>query len=291
MAFELLFFKNKQQAIKLDDVVLYFTKQPYFSVKPLDNDYYQFLYYNPNTYVHFTFIYNEHILLNENFTYDENLEYCCLYCTIDYLKPTYFAYEAMNVVYSFLEQFPLLLLNNQDITLGIKSFSKEEIINSYIENNEKAIKEFNEQYPLPIIEKEKTDYFYYYNICEKFETNYQELSIPEINFLKLNNDDKIITVFTFEFSPYLIPKTDYVIIPKKTKGFLGLKKQQLSILPFNEVFNTFKDYFKPLNIDGLELYVFTDINDLTEKIYTDLPLIPLDDYEVMDVDELVNISL
>ncbi len=293
MSFDLLFFKNKDENIVLDDVVSYFENQNNFKVLPLDDNYYRFIYRNKETRVVFVMTYNETNELISDQSFDEHIEYCYMYFTINLMRPSFFAYEAMNIVEAFINTFHLYIYDIQSLTEDkntVKSYTRDELIQSYIQNNNLICQEYKKSFPLLSIEKEKTDYFYSY-VINKEQLATDEMILPDIFFIKNINDESLHSVFSFDdIERTLIPKCDFVLVLKQEKGFLGIKKKRTSLIPYQTFINQFKHMLEPLN--DLDLYVLNPVDETkARECYENLPQIDHDKFDMINVDEIVDVDL
>ncbi len=284
MSFDLLFYKLKDAKIKLDEVVNYFYNQQNFTVKPLADDFYQFIYNNPLTNVTFTLVYNEAIDPEIDLAFDDNYEFCYTYFFMDYLRPTFYAAEAMPVIEKFMQNFGLFIYNIQgDKT--IKQFSKDELIASYQANNETAAKEFNEQYPLLHTSKEKLDYYYKYTTA--MENKDDDIIIPEISFIK-DKENNVYSVISWDdLSDTYLPKTDYILITRKHKALLGIKKKTSSLVPYEEVISKLKNWLEK-GEDDIYLFTKSENQEAYKKFY-ELPEYDYQNYEIVSTDEIVDV--
>lgn len=289
MAFELLFFKKKTDIINLDDIENFFVSQN-FIIKPLDTHLYIFLYHNKDTKVSFTVSYNEeNELLVDNLP-DENYEFCYMNFTLSYLRPSFFAEEAMPIIENFINRFNLLIYdvqNEQDICL--KQYQSEELILSYNKNNKLACQEFNKQYPLNIVSKTKTNYFYQYNLNKHKWYQKYAINLPELNFLKHNKTGEIFTFYVWDGQEMIFPKCDYIYIIKKVKGFLGFTKQVKGLIEYHKIYNIFKDNLEDIN--DFNLLVLKNIDEKITELFTALPIKDFSDFEIIEIDDLVDCAL
>lgn len=288
MAFELLFFKHRKDKISLQDIITYFTKNKNFIIKPLDTDLYYFVYRNKDTKVYFSMSYNEGNELDTTKPFPEEYEFCYFNLVINYLRPSFYAREIMPIIEDFCIKFNLFIYDLQDNSeeIIIKQPSVEELISSYNLNNKKACIEFNKQYPVNTVSQTKTDYFFNYSFNKsKIEA---EVSIPEIFFVKNNQTNEISTCFIWSGEETIFPKTDYVYIIKKVKGFLGIKKQVDSILNYDDVYDKVKPYLEEFENN---LYIINNINEELTQIYHNLPISDDSDFDLIEIDEIVDIDL
>ncbi|QVK18886.1 hypothetical protein KHQ81_04015 [Mycoplasmatota bacterium] len=295
MSFDLIFFKNKNSKITLDNVVSFFTKQKNFTIKPLDVDLYQFVYKNNETSVSFSIIYNEKNELFTDISFDDAYEFCYTYFSINYLRPSFYALEAMPIIENLSKTFDLYINDIQSLTEEkntIKLYTTEELIDSYIKNNELTCIEFNKQYPLLSTTKEKSNYYYFYSLEKKKLNQIFNIDVPDISFIKNINNQSIYTVFSWDnLKGSLIPKCDYVFITRTYKGFLGLKKHKTSLIPFDEVIDIFSDMLEKIDHE-LDCYLFHSTDDeKTNQRFYELPEYDHDEFEVINLDEIVDVNL
>ncbi len=298
MAFELLFFKHKDTKIILKDVVAFFTDKPNFLVKPLNVDNYSFEYKNPQTNVAFKINYNEKDELITELTYDENYGYCFTSFSMNYTRPSFFALEAMPIVEAFSQTFNLYINDIQSLTEeknALKLYTKAELMTTYLNNNQIACIEFNNQFALTSTDKAKTDYFYEYTSArdELEKTLNVDVVIPDISFLKNITTEDVFTVISWDDCiPTLLPKVDYVLVIRAVKGFLGRKKQSTSLVPYEELFTTFKDLLEKTNSPIHDLYFLTEEKaNLGKDLFYTLNDYSHEDFEIINVDEIVDVKL
>lgn len=290
MAFDLLFFKNKTAMINLNDVVQFFNQNPYFSTKPYDVDQYLFIYRNPLSSVNFTISYNEQDELITDVVFDESFNYSYTIFSINYLRPSFFALEAMPIIEAFSKKLGLLIYDLQSLTEeknNLKQYSLEYLIDSYNKNNEIASIEFNKQLPLLYTSIEKSQYVYQYlQNKEHLEELYE--NVPDIDFMKNYQENNIYTVFSWDNAiSTLIPKVDFVLIIRKVKVFSIFKKEELSLVPYDTLLSTFSEHLEKCDND---LYLINNTPE-TLKLFYQLPKIDYDDYELIKYDDFVDINL
>jgi len=289
MSFTLAFFKQKDAEIALDDVITFFHNEPNFFVKPLDDDLLQFVYHNPLTNVLFSITYNERQELNVEIPEDIEWEYCYTTFTLSYLRPTYYAKESLDIVVKFMKYFNLAIYNPQTEPFEVKKYTFEELVDSYIQNNSLTAREFNKQFPVLTISKNKVDYFYDYTIkCEMLELP-EDVALPDISFIKDKNNI-VYTVFAWPQNvKTIMPITDYVLIERTYKKALFLKKTEVSLVPFSEIQTKFKDYLVKLD-DPIPCFLFETDNETTKQLYYELSQQDFTEYEVVETDDFVDVE-
>lgn len=290
MSFTLEFFKQKNCQIHLDDVVTFFHNEPYFFVKPLDDDLLQFVYQNPKTNVIFSITYNERNDLNVDIPEDLEWEYCYTTFNLSYIRPTYYAEESLKIVTKFIRHFNLAIYNPQEEPFIVKEYSYEELLASYVQNNKIITTEFNKKFQVLTIDKTKVDYFYNYTTKKDDIDVEEDIALPDISFIK-DKDNNVYTIFPWpNMIKTIMPITDYVLIERTYKGKLFFKKTVVSIVPFIEALDTFRDYLDEC-LGEVPYYIFDTINETTKALYYELSQNNFDDYDVIGTDDFVDFEL
>jgi len=128
MSYDLHFTSQDNKKITKEDFLNYFKDKPNYQIPEKTEKDFQIWYENPNTGVYFNYSFNE----------DEGIDF-----NINYLRPTFFAYETMPLVVEFAEHFDLLVVDPQDHEIGGDGAPKEcvqkELIETWARSNAVAV--------------------------------------------------------------------------------------------------------------------------------------------------------
>ncbi|MDF2699194.1 MAG: hypothetical protein K0Q49_750 [Haloplasmataceae bacterium] len=297
MAFDLIFFKNKNDKTKLQEIVDYFDALPNFESKTYDDLNYSFVYFNENNDVYFIINYNlAYNLENQELTIPDDYEFSYLVFTINYLRATFFAKEAIPLVTEFAMKFNLLILNPQTDHLSLSTYSVDELINSYNSSNIAYCKEFSEQIPLRVLANEKSNYAYtYLNEYKKIQSTIEDqISVPKMQFLKDTSDNNVYTAITWNNAvPIILPKCDFVIVLKEVKSLFGLvKKQKPCVIEYEVIMQEFANLLQPFEHTVEDLFILPiESSNQAKVIFYALPDTTFEDLESVNTDDFIDFEI
>lgn len=291
MSFQLLFFKPKTRKIELYKVLDFFQDKPHFTTKSLSEGYHRFIYQNETTKVSFMITYNETDELITDLTFDHFFEFCYTSFSLNFMRPSYYALEAMPIIYEFCKKFDLYINDAQHLSEEkntLKQYTVEELVQSYEKNNEIVSKEFNKQSPLLNTTKEKSLYYYEYIKNHDQCSKSYSVTVPQLGLMEKKNTTELFTVIAwYNADTILIPKCDYLFIIKEVKGFLGMKKQSTSIISFDTFINTFQPHLKTIHKD---LYLLDKVTPKVKELFYDITDESSEEFEITD-EPFVDVTL
>ena len=293
MAFDLLLFSKKEEVFNCDGVIEYLETHPLLTSRTVDGVNYAYIYRNELTGVYFVIHYNTTTQLEESFHQNEQFSFTAFYFVMHYFKPTYFAIESIPFLVDLIKKFNLYIYNPQ-LNLEDAKFEQyevEDLIESYVKNNEESAREYHKQIPLKSLSKETSLYSYQYLLkMNDFEQQLGEpYLVPQIHFINHIPTNKIYSVITWaDGIPVLIPKCDFILILKPKKKFL-LKKHQASLIPYTELVNHFKDLASIFEHDCV--YLSSENHEAIYTRFMELPEYAYDEYEPVNHDDFVDCEL
>lgn len=262
MSFDIYFFSRKENTLSKEKLVNYFSNISNIKMYDEDINSIQFGYENEDTSVYFTFDYSENSEEDEAFPAETD-EYrnTGLSANINYLRPAFFAYEAFPVIVKTAEDLDLLILDPQLQNDGCdtpQKYSADDLILSWINNNDKAVKNFKNENVIHY-SKEKLMMFWKYqkeksSLQDKLGENY---FVPNIFIVKKPDSKELIRLITWNQSiPQVIPECDFISILRKKKGLLGLMgKQEKGLIRYSDVIIKMGSLLEPFDgpISGIKI--------------------------------------
>ena len=115
MSYDLFFYRKEKSTPDVERIISYFKNRKYFKVPRSTKGDFQIWYENEDTGVYFSFDYKYPHKKEDNEDYTTTGYYNTGFSfTLNYAKPSFFAYEAMPIVETFVNEFQLLIADPQD---------------------------------------------------------------------------------------------------------------------------------------------------------------------------------
>jgi hypothetical protein len=278
MSYQLYFYHPNE--INLNEVIQYLEQKPQIEIVEKDQNTY-FTYQNKKTQVYFNLVHLAQ--LNEEQQEQLNIpdfHFTGFFLVISYLKPSFFAYEAMELVTDLQNQFGLLIYDFHK-EKEVVNYTKEELIDSWVSNNKAAVLEL--QAPIQPLEKQKSDYLWNYLFNEKNDDN----QYPNLIVIQDRETFELKLAAIWEAGKTMIfPKADCFIL-KTTKKMLGLiKTKRMDLLSYDEVITANQELFKTHD-EQLELLV---LNSSEDDLIKRLPENQIFSYDELYFDEFVDVN-
>ena len=237
MSFDLYFCGEDNSIPEINQLQRFFQDQIFFTYKELESGGVHFGYENEETGVYCSFSYD----LEDA---DPEISQCAatgLSFNINYLRPSFFAYECMPLVEAFCKQFSLNVEDPQEETLGEASAST--LITSWRKHNHWAVnattRASNDPLDLRYFPEDRATYWWSYMrqrlSLENSAT--EDIFVPKIMLLA-TRDNQIVTMIVWpDGIPQLFPACDFVFIERTRTGLFGEKKEKGAV-PYSEVVQT-----------------------------------------------------
>ncbi len=241
MSFDLYFCCENGSAPSVPELKEYFSARPFFQVSDVATDGVQFWYQNESTGVYCEFSYSP---LDAN-----ELEGCGssgLTFNLNFIRPSFFAYETMPLVESFCQHFDLVVEDPQEETM--QPAEAKRLITSWRAHNawamgtmtEVAKEEDMELHYLP--EQRATEWWSYMSIRQQIEDALTEdIYVPSLMIL-MNPAKQLFTMLLWpDGIAQFFPPCDYVYMEREKKRVFG-KKKETGLVPYQSVIDALESF-------------------------------------------------
>jgi hypothetical protein len=237
MSFDLYFCRQDGSVPSIPELKDYFSAIPFFQVSDVDANGVQLWYQNDETGVYCDFSYSPP---NAN-----ELEGCGssgLSFNLNYVRPSFFAYETMPLVEAFCKRFDLMVEDPQEEMSGPADASR--LIASWRSQNAQAMgamvqlakEEGMELHYLP--EQRATEWWRYMRVRQEIEEAVTEdIFVPSVMIL-LNPANQLFTAMVWPHGiPQFFPRCDYVYVEREKKRMFRTK-EEAGLVPYQSVLET-----------------------------------------------------
>lgn len=274
MSFDLYFCRPDGSTPSIPELKEYFSKIPFVQINDAD-DGVQFWYQNEATGVYCDFSYSP---LDAN-----ELEGCGssgLSFNLNFVRPSFFAYETMPLVEAFCKHFNLTVEDSQEETTGPADASQ--LIASWRSHNTWAIgamvqvakEEGMEMHYLP--EQRATEWWRYMSVKQAIEEAVTEdIFVPSLMILK-SPANELFTVIAWPMGiAQFFPPCDYVYVEREKKRIFGTK-QETGIVPYQPVLETIGPLLSDHEHAGLQIkYLSPEKTHSATRLIQTLQLEPI----------------
>jgi hypothetical protein len=299
MSFDLYFCWRKHERTNFDEV------KEWAGVECFTPHAAQLYYSNPKTGVYFSFDFEPQApespedgpYLPEGY-FDSGLSF-----NLNYLRPSYFGFEAMPIVEKLASRFGLHLVNPQERYDGpapATAADGEVLIRSWIDSNRSAIlstiKQPNSKRPLSMSPAASTYLWRYQKAKEDLERACGEaVFVPSLVPVQRKGEKIAGRAITYtQGLPMIVPECEWVFLVRPKKGLFRSKKDPdvdaISGETFREVLAS---YVKPFHSQQPAVQIINP--DLAEKAGKAIRAIdrtlPRSEFEVVGMDSFVDIDL
>jgi hypothetical protein len=236
MSFDLYFCPQNGSAPSILELKEYFSAIPFFQVSDVAAGGVQFWYQNEATGVYCDFSYSP---LDAN-----ELEGCGssgLSFNLNYVRPSFFAYETMPLVEAFCKRFNLMVEDSQEETVGSADASR--LIASWRSHNAKAMGamtevakgEDMELHYLP--EPRATEWWRFMSVRQRIEDALTEdIFVPSLMIL-MSPAKQLFTMMLWPKGiAQFFPACDYVYVQREKKRMFGMK-EETGLVPYQSGWN------------------------------------------------------
>jgi len=214
-------------------------------------------YRNPLTGAGFVFNYNPAGLKDASGRDSEAYQNLQLSCSIDYLRPSFFAYEASVELDRFVSTHGHSVLNPQSRTSPEEPvmFIASEMLKDWQSGNARAIVAHTKQKgPVPTIHPKYSGMIWKYLIVKKRieEKLGREVLTPEMEVMRSGKGSVAHALLKWtNCAPMALPACQSVLIQRvKRKGFLGIgRKVEKGLARYEDVLAAMKPFMKPLKLE------------------------------------------
>jgi hypothetical protein len=276
MSFDLYFCPQHGSIPSVPELKEYFSPIPFFQINDTDDDGVQFWYHNEATGVYCDFSYSP---LDAN-----ELEGCGstgLSFNLNYVRPSFFAYETMPLVEAFCKRFNLIVEDSQAETIGPANASS--LIDSWRSNNAQAMggmievarEEGTAIHYLP--EPSATEWWRYMFVRQQIEdASTEDIFVPSLMILK-NPAQQLFRVMVWPHAiAQFFPPCDYVYVQRDKKR-LFRTTEETGLVPYQVVVETIEPLLDDYEFGGLKIkYLSPDKSPAATRLVQTLHLEPID---------------
>ena len=230
MSYDLFFCTEIDKSVTKEAISEYLVHLPYITN--------EWNYNNPHTGVYFSFLHSPPSSENEIETVipsgysDSNLSF-----SINYLRPKFFAEEAMPYVEQLCNTFGFLIIDPQDHIVGGNNSPKkakaDNLIESWTQNNKVALSVYRQQRTLPPYLSRETslEWWKHQSHVERIQNVLGDsIYVPNILLFADTDNNKVITAVAWtEAIPFIFPKCDIVIIVRHEQKGLFRRDPKLAV--------------------------------------------------------------
>jgi hypothetical protein len=297
MSYDLFFCSSRQHMNLRQRFIDYFRARSNFIVEEQESGDVQAFYENETTGVYFTIDYN--VRSSEE---DEQLELPVGYFdsgvtfNLNYNRPTFFAYEAMQHVEEFAGDFELLVVDPQNHETENGTLPKpcvaDETIETWVKSNTWAVgilRERGAKQPYLPLEDSLNVWRYLKARRQYQESLNEDIFVPTyFLFTKPDNDRVLRTIVWGGGIAQVFPPADYVLV---MKGTAPNDIREKGMIRYEEVMKQVAEYLDPVDgpIPGLRV-LKPSATESVADLFDKLQLESLDGFEAVPFDGFVDVA-
>jgi hypothetical protein len=244
VSFDLYFGREDSTLPTIQDLRAYFQKS--FELNDLKSGGTQFWYKNDATgvYCSFDFDDGDEENLDVNGFSSSGLSF-----NLNYIRPSFFAYEAMPLVESFCHHFNLLVEDVQEEVVHTGEAGR--LIDSWRSHNERAVRglegftpdDETDKIELPYLPEERaTEWWRYASIREGLQESVgDDIFVPSIMILESPEKQLFSVIVWPEGISQFFPRCDYVLVQRKKKRFFRTV-EEFGLVSYSDVIATVGAY-------------------------------------------------
>jgi hypothetical protein len=277
MSYDLYLYKRKDNPITEEEVAKHLTNNLPFNISESSR---QWHYQNPQTDVYFLIDWAEPQSDYDNEYTDEPEElkdYVSLnfYVTINFARPSFFAYEIFPVLEQVLHPIDIWVLNPQGENVLPERWNSTNLQKSWTDNNVWAVGALSRDVDLKYLPLEKSGYVWSYQWHRQalIDSITEDIYVPDIFILDQNTNHQLCTAITWtSHIPTILPEVDFILMRKEYTRFFK-KVTENGIIAYSEVIRQLKHYFEDFNHEVPHLKVLHQANaDRMAKAFNALPM-------------------
>ncbi len=194
------------------------------------------------------------VLLN----YEEDDEYegfpvhnADLWFNLNYLQPTYFAWESLPVVEDLTKKFDLLVFDPQNWDQAAPCpFDYEALLKTWKEGNLFALRGVDKKPPFLSPDRSEVLWKYLRSRKDLRAQMGMDLFVPALGVVKRNPGDTILQIMTLwnDAIPQVFPPYDLVLVGRQRKLAIFGEKWESDVIPYTEIMDMFGEYMEPFNV-------------------------------------------
>lgn len=277
MSFDLYFCGQDKSAPSIPELKEYFSSLPHFQLNDVEAGGVQFWYQNEVTGVYCSFSYSPLDAAELPGCGSTGLSF-----NLNFLRPSFFAYETMPLVADFCRRFNLVVENPQDETVQQEDASN--LIASWRHHNTGAVgamkkvaqEDDTELHYFP--ETSATAWWQYMRVKQALaDTITEDIFVPSLT-ISMNPAGKLFTMIVWpQAIAQFFPRSDYVYVQREKKSFFGTK-EETGLVSYDLVIAKIEHLLEDYDFGGLHIKYLRP-----EKASQALPLIPSLDLQQIDL--------
>ncbi|OGL88876.1 hypothetical protein A3I42_01125 [Candidatus Uhrbacteria bacterium RIFCSPLOWO2_02_FULL_49_11] len=306
MSFDIRFCTKDIREIDHEEVSDYLRTQPYFEVNESDGGF-QSIYKNLDTGVYFIFESSPELELAEEEQLPPGYQDTGLWFTLNLIRPTFFAHEALPYVEEFTKKFDLLIVDPQDDSIGgngkPKICNTEELIASWAKSNEFGVKAFKRKevsessHVISYMPLEKSMNWWEYSKGKKAleEKLGDDFFVPRMFILKDQSAGELKTAISWtDGIPQIFASCDLVGIVKMKKRLFSsqTKSTKEGFIEYDDLMKLIGDLAQPFQgpVSGIKI-LKSDKTREVQKIFKSLRPQSTDEFKSISPDEFIDIQV
>lgn len=276
MSFDLYFCRENKSIPSVSELKEYFAAVPHVEVNDVDAGGVQFVYQNPATGVYCDFSYSP-VDAGEM----EGCGSSGLSFNLNYVRPSFFAYETMPLVEAFCKHFDLLIEDPQEETTQPADAGR--LISSWRAQNATAVSGMtkvakeHEIEMLYLPERRATEWWRYMSVKKRIEdVMTEDIFVPSIMIL-MSPSNEVFTVIVWPKAiAQFFPSCDYVYVQREKKRLFGTKEES-GLVSYQSVIDTIEPLLKEYEIGDLRIkYLSPDSGAAAARLVPTLNLETID---------------
>ena len=281
MSFDLYFCARDGSTPSIPRLREYFSSLPLFQVTEVADGGVEFLYENEATGVYCIFSYSP--------IDAAELEGCGssgLTFNLNYIRPSFFAFEILPLVEDFCKHFHFIVENPQDETVAPADAAT--LISSWRSHNARAVgalAKTNDVALHYLQESSATAWWRYMNARQRIENAITEDIFVPSPLILMNPASQLFTLMLWPkgISQFL-PPSDYVYVQRDRKRLFGTK-EETGIIPYDSVIAKIGHLLEDYEFNGLQIKQLRP-----EKTLQVVPLIQAFDLQPIDLSQHTQMS-
>ena len=276
MSFDLYFCRENNSIPSIAELKEYFSMaSPFFKVNDPDAGGVEVWYHNEATGVYCSFSYSPLDAQELEGFGSSGLSF-----NLNYLRPSFFAYETMPLVEAFCKRFDLLVEDSQEET--VHHGNAEQLIASWCAHNTSATRmmmvQKEEDIELDYFpEQRATEWWRYMSVKEAIQTAVgEDIFVPAL-WLLMDADKRLFTMILWSKGiPQFFPPCDYVYVEREKKR-LFRTKEEAGVVRYESVLKTLEPVLDDYVFGGFQLkYLRPENEEKVSSVVQTLDLAPID---------------
>lgn len=177
---------------------------------------------------------------------------------LNYLRPTFFAWESLPVVEDLTKQFDLLVFDPQNWDQAAPCpFDYEALLKTWKEGNLLALRAVENKPPFLSPDRSEVLWKYLKSRKDLQAQMGMELFVPALGVVKRDPGDTILQIMTLwnDAIPQLFPPCDLVLVGRQRKLAIFGDKWEWDAIPYTKIIDMFGEYMEPFDgpVPGMKI--------------------------------------